>query len=374
MKFLPLFLLLTVAGSAQQKKLYNLVVGTYTNSGKSEGIYVYQFDPKDGSAVLKNKATGITNPSFLTISPSGKFVYSTNEASGVKGAVTAFAFDGTTGALSQLNAQQTGGDGPCHISVTSDNTLAFAANYGGGSLSAVRINKNGALDSNVQVIQNSGSSVNRSRQDKPHVHAAVLSPDEKYLLSPDLGTDRINVYNVNRQTGKDILTPAPTPFVAIKGGSGPRHLAYHPNGKFLYLVQEMDGAVSFYAYANGKLNLKQYISLVAKGDTGRIGAADIHVSPDGQFLYASNRGDANKIAIFKLDKSGNMKLVGHQSTLGNTPRNFAIDPTGKFLLVGNQGSDNIVVFARNKKTGLLTPTGLKIEVGSPSCLKFVAVP
>lgn len=357
-----------------QNNTFYLVVGTYTQTGKSEGLYVYRFNADSVTARLNNKVVGQINPSYLCFSKDGRFLYTVNEAANnAEGGVTAFTFNKQSGALSFLNHQQTGGDGPCYISVTSDNKYAFAANYWGGSLSALKINEDGSLNSDVQLIQNTGSSINPVRQTKPYVHAAVLSPDEKFLLSTDLGTDRINIYTVNAYGSKEALSQAPMPFLSVKPGSGPRHLTFHPNGKTVYLLHEMDGSVSILKYRNGTLHLRQSTSLVDKSDTARAQAADIHTSPDGKFLYASNRGDANKLAIFKIKRNGKIRLIGHQSTLGFTPRNFAIDPTGNYLLAANQNSDNIVIFTRNKKTGFLTPTGKKINVGSPSCLQFFPV-
>ncbi|HZH96795.1 MAG TPA: lactonase family protein, partial [Flavisolibacter sp.] len=325
--FISLTFLLAAAFSINAQD-FNLLVGTYTEPGKSEGIYVYNFNGATGAVTPKSKAVGLTNPSFLTVSKNGKFVYAVSESSDAESGVTAFAFNRNTGDLNLLNFAKTRSGGPCYVSVTADNKYAFAANYGGGSLSAFKINSGGTLDSNVQLIQNSGSGVNKQRQESPHVHAAVISPDQKYLLSADLGTDKINIYNIANNAGKQIITPAATPFLAVKPGSGPRHLTFHPNGQYVYLVQELVGAVSVFDYKNGRLALKQYISMLHKSDTGSVGAADIHVSPDGKFLYASNRGDANKLAIYKINKNGTLQLAGHQSTMGKAPRNFAIDPTG----------------------------------------------
>jgi len=220
----------------------------------------------------------------------------------------------------------------------------------------------------TKVFFTQGKSI-KDNQEKPHVHATLLSKDGKYLFVPDLGTDKINIYQVDVAKAQP-LAPASQAFVSITPGGGPRHLTFHPNGKWAFLIQEMTGVITAFEYSNGKLTTKESVTLVSPGSTGRIDAADIHVSPDGNFLYGSLRGDINEIVVCSIDKSGKLAVAGRQSTLGKTPRNFAIDPTGKFLLVGNQNSDNIIVFKRDAKTGLLTATGTKISLGSPVCLVF----
>jgi 6-phosphogluconolactonase len=210
------------------------------------------------------------------------------------------------------------------------------------------------------------------RQDKPHVHAAVLAKGDHYLMVPDLGTDKVYQYGID-VTKPEVLTPAASPFLTVEPGGGPRHLTFHPNGKYAYLVLELEASVMALDYHAGALKAKQTISMTAPDFEGKVSGADIHVSPDGKFLYASNRGEANEIAIFAIDKKGNLTAVGRQSVLGETPRNFAIDPTGKFLLAANQNTSEIIIFERDQKTGLLTPTGKKIEVVKPVCLKFVSI-
>jgi 6-phosphogluconolactonase len=202
------------------------------------------------------------------------------------------------------------------------------------------------------------------------VHCTILSKDNKWLFVPDLGIDKVMIYAFDSNTGK--LKPALQPFAKIKDGGGPRHLTFHPNNKYAYLIEEMGGAVDAFQYANGKLKPIQHIASVQGNDTGFIGSADIHVSADGKFLYASNRGGFNTIAIYTINQeNGMLTLAGHQSSLGEIPRNFTIDPSGNYLLAANQESDNIVIFKRDKQTGLLTDTGKRIEVGKPVCLKWV---
>ena len=362
---------LSVMAQTSKERDYYLLVGTYTNEQKTNGIHVYTFNTESGDFDEKSKVTDITNPSFLAISKDKKNVYAVSEGGQGKG-LNAFSFDRKTGKLALLNTGSAGGNGPCYVSVDDKKQWVFAGNYGGGSMSATKINQDGSLSQTTQVIQHEGSSVNKSRQDKPHVHAVVLSPDNRFLMVPDLGTDKVNVYNIDPSKTTP-LTPATPPFATANAGGGPRHLTFHPNGKYAYLVLEMEGAVAAFDFKNGALNAKQTITMLAPGFSGKVGAADIHVSPDGKFLYASNRGEANEIVIYAIDKNGALKYAGRQSSGINTPRNFAIDPTGNFVLVGNQNGNDIAIFKRDKKTGLLSETNKRIQVDKPVCLKFVAM-
>ena len=362
---------LSVMAQTSKEGDYYLIVGTYTNEQKTNGIHVYTFNTGSGDFEERSKITDITNPSFLAISKDRRNVYAVSEGGQGKG-LNAFSFDHKTGKLALLNTGSAGGNGPCYVSVDDKKQWVFAGNYGGGSLSATKLNPDGSLTQTTQIIQHEGSSVNKSRQDKPHVHAVVLSPDNRFLMVPDLGTDKVNVYSVD-PSKTNPLTPATPAFATANAGGGPRHLAFHPNGKYAYLVLEMEGAVAAFDFKNGSLNAKQTITMLAPGFSGKVGAADIHVSPDGKFLYASNRGEANEIVIYAIDKKGALTYAGRQSSGINTPRNFAIDPTGNFVLVGNQNGNDIAIFKRDKKTGLLSETNKRIQVDKPVCLKFVAI-
>lgn len=351
---------------------YNLLIGTYTQPGKSEGIYVYDFNDATGEVKYKSVAKGVENPSFLAITKNRKFVYAVNELGGEKkGGVSAFAFDAPTGQLTFINKQNSEGDHPCYVSVDKKARNVFVGNYTGGNLSVLNILPKGGLSPAVQTIQHVGTGANKERQEKAHVHCTILSPDGEYVFVSDLGTDEVTSYRYSPWNLQAPLTQASV--TKVLAGSGPRHLAFHPNGKWAYLVQELNASVNAYDFKNGKLLLKQTISMVADDFKGKVGAADIHISPDGRFLYASNRGEANNIAIFSIDKIGKLVYVGSQSSLGKTPRNFAIDPSGKFLLVANQETDDIYVFKRDLATGLLTPTENKINVGAPVFLNFVSI-
>ena len=371
---LILLLALPTLLQAQTKaKIYDLLIGTYT-TGKSEGIYVYQFNTTTGKAIYLNKVTGVNNPSYLTVSTNRKFVYSVNEVGTERtGSVSSFSFEPQSGELKLLNKQPSNGAGPCYIMADKANKNVFVANYAGGSLTVLPIKADGSLGEPSQTIQDEGGSVDTARQKGPHVHTAALSPDEHFLFYTDLGTDKLNICDYEPSAAKP-LQPATTPFIMVKPGYGPRHIAIAPNKKFLYLIQEMGAAITAYQYADGKLNAIQTVSLIADGFKGKVGAADIHISPDGKFLYSTNRGDANEIEVFKINQiNGKLTFVQRTSSLGKTPRNFNIDPTGKFLLVANQNSDDIYVFSINKTTGKLTYTNQKLEIGNPSCLKFAAI-
>ena len=376
MKILPLYLSIFLLGSLtafaqhQNDKKYFLLIGTYTSEGKSEGIYVYDYNSATGNATYKTKAV-IQNPSYLTLSKDFKKVFSVGEMGKGKGSISAFNFNSQSGELTYINSVSSGGNGPCYVSVTDNGDYVFSANYGGGSLGAIHVNENGSLDSNIQSIQHEGSSVHKD-QKKPHVHSAILSPDNKYVIAADLGTDKIHIYSL--QSGRDKpLVAANQPFVKTKPGSGPRHLAFHPSGKYLYSVNELDGTVSAFTYNDGNLKDLQTITMLPAGFNGTIEAADIHLSADGRYLYATNREDLKEMLVYAVQKNGKLKFVQRQSVLGKAPRNFAIDPTGNFVLVANQNTDEIVVFRRNSKNGKLSFTGTKIPVSRPVCLKFAPV-
>ena len=371
-----LVLSLSVSLSAQKPKEQFLIIGTYT-SGSNDGIYVYKFNTETGE---NNFASSVktSNPSYLAISPNKKFVYAVNENADstrftITGHVAAFSFDKTTGKLNFINKQESGGKHPCYVSIDKTGKWVIVGNYSSGSLAVLPVRSNGSLDSAVNIIQHEGSSVNSERQEAPHVHATVLNKNNKTLYVPDLGLDEVKLYNLDTKSGK--LKEFDPPFVATEPGAGPRHMDIHPNGKYAYLMEELTGSVSVYEIEkNGYLTLLQNISGLPRDFDGAIGSADIHVSPDGKFLYCSNRGESNTIGIFSINKSnGQLEWIDHQSTLGKTPRNFNFDPTGNFLLVANQNSDEIVIFKRDKETGLLTDSGKRIKVSKPVCLKWMPV-
>ncbi|MBA4139276.1 MAG: lactonase family protein [Segetibacter sp.] len=366
--FLCLLLVTSVYSIAQS---FYMFVGTYTSKG-SKGIYVYKFDASTGKAEWLSNTDSIVNPSYLAIAPDKKHIYAVTEtATNNTGSISAFSFDRSTGKLTFINKQYSGGANPCYVSVHNTNKWVVTGNYTGGNLSAFAVNADGRLQPLSQLIQHTGAGVNKQRQEKAHVHSTVFSPDQKYLFTPDLGEDKVYIYNFNAASAKP-LTPASPAFKASEPGSGPRHFTFHPNNKFAYLIEEMSGTVVAHKYNNGKLTSIQRIITHPSDFKGDIGSADIHVSPDGKFLYASNRGEENTITIFSIDKnSGKLTLKGYQSTMGQTPRNFNIDPSGNYLLVANQATDNIVIFKRDKQTGLLHETGEQIKVPTPVCIQMM---
>lgn len=356
-----------MTGFAQE---YFLFAGTYTGSG-SKGIYVYRFNAATGAAEWVSNTDSSNNPSYLAIAPNKKNLYAVNETGGEQpGAVSAYTFDRADGSLTFLNSQPAGGDAPCYITIDKTGCWAVVANYSGGNRSVFPIAADGALQPYAQLVQDTGSSGNKERQEKAHVHAVVFSPDQRYLFSPDLGTDKLMAYQF-KPNQKQPLQPAQPAFVKTTSGNGPRHFTFSPNKKFAYLVEELSGTVAAFAYNNGKLTFLQRISTHPADFKGAKGSADIHLSPDGKFLYASNRGDANSIAVFSVTTNGKLQLKGIQSTLGLHPRNFIIDPTGAYLLVANRDSDAVVIFKRSAKTGLLRDTGKRIQVPKPVCLQMM---
>lgn len=342
-----------------------LFVGTYTAEG-SEGIYTYQFNTRTGALKRLSVTTGIQNPSFLALSPDQKTLYAVAEND--PGAVNAYRVDGSTGKLSLLNSQSVNGYWPCHLAVDKTGKTCIVGNYGSGNVCVLPILPDGSLGKAAQVLQHEGKSANAERQEKPHVHSINIASNNRDVFVADLGTDKIMAYVLDAAKGK--LTPATPAFTQVKAGAGPRHFAFHPNGRFAYAILELDCTIGAFQYQNSSLTQVQTISTLPADFKDKNTCADIHISPDGKFLYASNRGH-HSIVVYKIDpKNGQLSLVEHQSVQGQTPRNFTLDPSGKFLLVANQDTDNIQVFRRNKKTGKLTHLTEAAKVSMPVCLLF----
>ncbi len=363
--FSSLFLLMSC--SSQE---YYLLIGTYTKTG-SKGIYVYSFNAKDGTVKWVNNTDSSSNPSFVIMSKDQKYLYAVNETNGSNpGRVSAYSFDKKNGQLHFLNTTLSGGDDPCHLATTNDNKWLTVANYSSGTTTVFPLNDDGSIQPYSQIIYDS---IYREPGDNatPHVHETVFSPDEKFLFTPDLGLDKVMIYQFNRGSQQPLVLSS-MPYAESPKGSGPRHITFHPNKKFAYLMHEMGGIVTVYHYSDGKLEQVQELPTFPEGFKGKKDGAEVCVSPDGKFLYVSNRGDLNSITIFSIDPSdGKLTLTGYQPTLGKGPRSFIIDPAGNFLLVAHQYTNDVIIFKRDKNTGLLTKTDHEIPVPIPVCLQLI---
>lgn len=377
-----LFTLLFVLSSAAQsdhKGKYLFYVGTYTESGsKSKGIYGYRYDAGTQEITPLGLAAETTNPSWLALHPNGRFLYAVNEVGNYKGpnsgGVSAFSIDRATGKLTFLNEVSSRGADPCYVTVDKTGKYVLVANYTGGSVAVFPISNDGKLGEATAFVQHTGRGFDPKRQEGPHAHSINLSPDNRFAMVDDLGLDELLVYKFDSSKGS--LTPNAPPFAKLDPGTGPRHFALHPSGKFGYVIGEMKGTVTVFANdaRAGALHPLQTISTLPKDVKGEIEDAEIEVHPSGKFLYASNRGEANSITLFAIDGGkGTLSLVEHTPTQGKTPRSFAIDPSGKLLFAENQQTDTIVVFGIDQASGTLTPTGKVLEVGRPVCVKFLAV-
>jgi 6-phosphogluconolactonase len=360
----------------QDGKELLVYVGTYTAKG-SEGIYVYRLDPSSGALTLASVAAGVENPSFLAVDPRGRCLYAVNEvgtfAGQAGGAVSAFSIAPRTGALTLLNQQPSHGAAPCYLSVDRTGQFVLVANYMGGNASVLPIEEGGRLGEATDVVQHRGSGVHPRRQEGPHAHSITLDPANRYAFVADLGLDKIMVYRFDLDHGK--LRPHDRPWVQVQAGAGPRHFAFHPSGRYAYLINELDSTLTAFAYdaTRGMLQELQTLSALPAGYEGTSYCADVHVSPSGQFLYGSNRGH-DSIVVLRIDRgTGQLTYAGHEPTGGKNPRNFAIDPSGTFLFAANQDSDTIVAFRIDQRTGQLTPTGQVTRVSMPVCVKMLAL-
>jgi 6-phosphogluconolactonase len=366
-KLVCLFAALVVSVSMNaQTATHRLLIGTYTAPGKSEGIYVYDFNATNASLTPVAVEKNTINPSFLALTSDKKFIYAVNE-DGAKSTVSAFSFDAGTGKLSFLNKQKAEGTDPCYLIADENNVLI--ANYSSGSIAVFGRDRSGALSPAKQVIQHTGSGPDKNRQETAHVHMVRFSPDHQYVISNDLGEDKVYTYAYDGAAESDVLVVKDS--ISVKPGSGPRHIVFSANGKFAYLIQEMHADLTAFSYHDGTFKKLQETTFTDKDFKGENGGSDIQFSPDGKFLYVSNRGTANTITTFAIAKDGTLVKKGQVSTNGQGPRAFTIDPTGNWLLVGHQQSNDIVIFKRNKLTGQLTDTGKKIEIGAPVCFVFV---
>jgi 6-phosphogluconolactonase len=356
---------------------YLFYVGTYTDGTQSKGIYAYRFDSATGQSTPLGLVAETTNPSFVALHPNGKFLYAVNELGNYKGpnsgGVSAFAVDPASGKLTFLNEVPSRGSDPCYIIVDKAGKHVLVANYTGGNIAVFPVQEDGKLGEASTFIQHTGHGPNAKRQESAHAHSIDLSPDQRFAFVDDLGLDELLVYKYDGEKGS--LAANDPHFAKLDPGAGPRHFDLHPSGKFAYVVSEMQSTVTALSVdlKTGTLHRLQTVSTLPNDFIGENDDAEIHVHPSGKFLYASNRGH-DSIAVFAIDPAkGTLTKVDDVPTQGKIPRSFEIDPTGKVLFAENQKSDNIVVFRIDEKTGRLTPTGQKLDVGSPVCVKFLAV-
>lgn len=362
MKKLFLFFTLCYISFSANAQNHKLIVGTFTRANNSEGIYIYDFDTNNAESKALSIIKSPADQGYLALSSDNKFIYSTYMLKD-KSAVTAYTFNDKNAEAKLLN-QLPAGQNPCYI--ITDGTNVITANYGGGSINVYGLKTDGSLGAEKQLIQHTGSGPD-PRQASAHAHQVMFSPDKKYVLAVDLGEDKIYTYQYIVNGEKPLVFKTS---LSTDAGSGPRHLTFSPNGKYVYLVHEFTGKVSVFNYQDGNLTLQQKIETTTPNFEGKIDGAAIQISTDGKFLYQSNRGDANTISTFSIAKNGNLKLVETVSTLGKGPRFFTIDPSGKYLLVAHQYTNDVVIFNRANKTGKLTDSGKRINVGTPVCLIF----
>ncbi len=349
-----------------------LFVGTYTEheGSQSRGIYVYRMDPASGELAFEWEAKGVLNPSFLDLHPHQDFLYAINEvqtfAGEEGGGVSAFSVDPVSGELNLLNACSSRGKDPCYISVEQTGRFALVANYSSGSVAMLSIQPDGQLGPATDVVQHSGSSVDPERQTNPYAHCIRPDPTNRFAIAADLGADKLLIYRMDLENGRLDKHAE----VKVQPGSGPRHLVFHPNGQYMYVLNELNSTLIVYRYLSeaGSLKELQTISTLPKGYEGKNLCAHLHIC--GNHLYASNR-KYDSIAWFRLDENtGQLSYEGEVPSGGKEPRNFAIDPSGSFLLAAHEKSDNIVVFRIDPGTGGLSATGHAAKLSKPVCVRF----
>lgn len=351
-------------------------IGTYTR-GQSQGIYVSRLDLDSGRLQPPELAAETANPSFVALHPGRPLLYAVGEMGSLEGkktgAVSAFSVNRASGKLTLLNRQSSRGVGPCHVTVDPSGRNVLVANYGGGSVACLPIRPDGRLGEATSAIQHEGSSVDPRRQQGPHAHSINVDAAGRFAFVADLGLDKVLVYRLDAAAGK--LTPNEPPGTRLPPGSGPRHFAFHPTGRFAYVINELSSTVTAFEYdaRRGTLGTLQTVSTLPEGFDGRNSTAEVQVHRSGRFLYGSNRGH-DSIACFTIDAAtGKLTAIDYESTQGRTPRNFGIDPTGRYLLAANQSTDNVVVFRIDHQTGQLRPTGQPLAVPTPVCVKMTSL-
>lgn len=360
-------ILLTTSVFAQN---YPLFVGTYTGKG-SKGIYWLDFNSQTGVSTLISSTDTASNPSFICVSASGKNLYAVSEDGNKEhGHISAYTINQKTKTLDFINKVPSNGDHPCFVAINKKANWLVAANYSSGSLASFSVNPNGSINESTQKIAHTGSGPNKQRQSSPHVHATFFGPNYTSVWAPDLGSDKVAVYDFNDNASSPLSATAVNEIITLPG-SGPRHLTFSPNKLFVYVIEELTGTVSAYKIKGTKTMLVQNIKTHPENIKSTFGSADIHITPSGKFLYASNRGEENNLAIFSINQAtGKLANLGYQSVSGIGPRNFTIDPTGQYVLVANQITSNIVTFYINQATGLLKELPTQMNIPNPVCLVF----
>lgn len=342
------------------------VVCSFATDANKGGVFSYRLlESGQLEEITESPSPAV---SFITDHPTKSVVYTVNRVNA--GEITAYSFDETTGTIDKINSQPTGGTDPCYVSVDSTGSLAFVANYSGGTIAAFPLNHDGSLNDAAEIITHAGSSIHDDRQKGPHPHSIQPDPANRVVYVPDLGTDELRIYDFDPEQAT--LEPADPPSVELPPGSGPRHLDFHPILPYCYVINELTSTITTFAYdaGSGQLTPTETTSTLPREFDGHHQAADIHVHPSGTYLYGSNRGH-DSIAIFEIDdETGGIDLLGFESTNGSWPRNFAIDPTGSFVFVENRRSDTVIGFMIDQSTGLLTRTGQTLNVPEPVCMRF----
>ncbi len=351
---------------------YLAYFGTYTKGDDAgKGIYVYRFDAGTGKMTEIGLAAEVTNPSFIAIHPNNQYLYAVTEDSSGEGAVSAFEIDHATGKLTELNQVSSQGSNPCHLNLDTTGRMLAVANYSGGTTASFPVREDGTLGEATSVLQHKGSSVNKDRQEGPHPHSVNFSPDNRFVITADLGTDELFVYHADPDTAK--IRPNDPPTAKVKPGGGPRHFTFHPSGKFCYAINEMGNTVTAFQWdaERGTMEEVQMISTLPEGFTEINHTAEVLTHPSGRFLYGSNRGH-NSIAVFSIDPAtGKLTAIERISTQGETPRNFNFDPTGRYLFAENQNTHTVVTLSIDQQTGRLTPTDQVLNIPRPVCLRWV---
>lgn len=365
-----LFISFLIGTSLYSQKQF-VFFGSYNWDKGSEAVYVYELDNKTGKLTKVASSSDVINPGYITVSSDGKYIYASSDAKTPNyGTVSSFAFDAEKKSLTFLNQQKTGGENPVYVNVDKSGKWLINATYNQVTISVFPLLENGKIDSIAQHFKfTEGSGVNPTRQEKSHTHSAIFSPDFKTVLFADLGADKILQYPFD-STKKQPLIDNQSTFINTKPGSGPRHITFSKNGKLVYSIEELAGMISVYDFSENNLKEIQRIATHPDKITEGFESSDVHISPDGKFLYATNRGKENNIAIFKVLNDGKLESIGYKKTGGKHPRTFAIDETGKFIIVTNVNSQDVTVFRRNLETGMLKKVGKPVKINPPTCVKI----